>query len=76
MYSQVPRRAIDVAQLERDSLFGLVRALEDASADGATKANAAGALGNLVVVKRCRAAVLALPVFTCKLLKMCTRARA
>jgi hypothetical protein len=37
-----------VAQLKRDKNFrGLVRALQDASADGATKANAAGALLNL-----------------------------
>jgi hypothetical protein len=38
-----------VAQLERDrDLRGLVRVLEDASADGATKANAARALKNLI----------------------------
>jgi hypothetical protein len=37
-----------VAQLEQDGdLRGLVRVLEDASTDGATKANAARALGNL-----------------------------
>jgi hypothetical protein len=42
---QVPFTAIDVAQLERDGdLRGLVRVLEDFSADGATKANAARAL--------------------------------
>jgi hypothetical protein len=39
---QAPRRAVDVAQLEQDRNFrGLVRVLEDASAGGATKANAA-----------------------------------
>jgi hypothetical protein len=37
-----------VDQLQRDRDFdGLVRVLEDVSADGATKANVAGALGNL-----------------------------
>jgi vacuolar protein 8 len=38
---------VDVAQMERDGNFrGLVRALEDASANGATKANAVRALGD------------------------------
>jgi hypothetical protein len=58
---QGPRRAVNVAQLERDrDLRGLVRALEDTCADGAIKANVAGALGNLMIAdNENRAAVLA-----------------
>jgi hypothetical protein len=61
MHFQVPRKAVDMAQLEQDrDLCGLVRAREDASADSATKAKPAGALGNLASRNNAdRAAVLA-----------------